>query len=124
MPDSKNYNIDGKKIDENDYLNVVITDFKLHARQFRNPNSLGRQYEKAIHGGKARRAYSNNMKVNNKGLELEIDLDKEKLAEMVRKTGKKYVRILFPKQGIPVYPADDFKEKLIALEKKFQKRYK
>ena len=108
------------KPDSNECLDIMLTDFKLHASKVRKPNSLGRRYVKAIHnGGKGNRAYSNDMKIDDKNLvTFSIGLEMEHLYDLARKKGKKYVRIFTKRDGLPVFLGQDSVERLNALKKK------
>lgn len=112
------------KIDPKDCLDIILTDIQLHVLKVRNPNSLGKQYVKAVHGSKVRRAYSNSVKPDskNKSMELSIDLGMESLFELGRQKGKKYIRFFAKKDGLPVALGKDVMEKFQAYQKKHIKK--
>ena len=109
--------------DPKDCLDIFLTDIQLHVQKVRNPNSLGRQYVKALHGSKQRSAYSNSVKFDdkNKTMTMAIDLGEEHLYEHAKKLGKKYIRYFIKKDSTPLYLGYDTIEKLKALAKKSQK---
>lgn len=102
--------------DPKDCLDIFLTDIQLHVQKVRNPNPLGRQYVKALHGSKQRRAYSNSVKFDGKKrtITLTLDLREEHLYEHAKKLGKKYIRYFIKKDGIPLYLGSDTIEKLKA----------
>ncbi len=101
------------KPDSENYLDIILTNIQLHTQKARNPNSLGRQYVKAIHGSEIRRAYSNSISFNkNGGLILSMDLGMEYYFDMARKQGKKIVRFFTLKNGVPVELGNDVTKQL------------
>lgn len=112
------------KPDPKDCLNIVLTDVQLHSQIKRKPNSLGRQYVKAVHGSKINRAYSDSVSTDDKTktVSLAIDLGMEHLYEIARKQGKKYIRFFVKKNGISVALGNDTVEKLLADSKKYLKK--
>jgi len=116
--------MDTSKVDPKDCLDVIITDYQFHLQKVRKPNSLGRQIVKAFHGSKVRRAYSNDVKIdeNNHSATLAINLGQEELQELARKRGKKYIRFLIPKEGLNLYPGKDVLEKIESVKKKYLKK--
>jgi len=111
------------QLDAGECLDILLTDIQLHVQKVRNPNSLGRQYIKALHGSKQRRAYSNSVKFDGKKrtITLALDLGEEHLFAEAQKRGKKYIRYFIKQDGIPLYLGSDTIERLKALAKKFQK---
>lgn len=111
------------QVDASECLDILLTDTQLHIQKVRNPNSLGRQYVKALHGSKQRRTYSNSVKFDGKKrtITLTLDLGEEHLYEHAKKLGKKYIRYFIKQDGIPLYLGCDTIEKLKALAKKSQK---
>ena len=105
-------------------LNIVLTDVQLHSQIKRKPNSLGRQYVKAIHGSKINRAYSDSVSTNDKTktVSLTMDLGMKHLYDLARKQGKKYIRFFVKKNGMPVALGNDAVEKLLADSKKHLKK--
>ncbi len=106
------------------YLDILFTDIKLHTIKPRKPVSLGRKISKSITSKKAGRAFSRNIKITKDGkLELSIPLGKEFIdaLEKARKQGKQ-LRIIMPKNGIPVYFGKDVIERLQAVVKRQRKR--
>ncbi len=116
--------MDTSKVDPKDCLDVIITDYQFHLQKVRKPNSLGRQIAKAFHGSKIRRAYSNDVKIDEKNhsASLAINLGQEELQELARKRGKKYIRFLIPKKGLNLYPGKDILEKIESVKKKYLKK--
>lgn len=111
------------KPDAKDCFDIILTDFQLHVQKARKPNSLGRQYVKALYGSKQRRAYSNSVKIDdkNKTITMAVDLGEEHLLAEAQKRGKKYIRYFIMKDGIPLYLGHDTIEKLRGLAKKSQR---
>lgn len=107
------------RVDPKDCLDVIITDYQLHTTKARNPKSLGRQIAKSFGNNKPGRAYSNNLQLEGKSGVMSIDLGgMEELQDLARKKGKKYIRFLYPKSGVPVLPGSDTEERIEALKRK------
>ncbi len=110
------------KLDQKNCLDIILTDIQLHSQKKRNPNPLGRQVSKAMHGSKVNRAYSNSITTKNKNINLSINLGMEYFYNLARKEGKKYIRFFIKKNGLPVKIGKDAIEKLIANSKKYLKK--
>lgn len=116
--------MDNPKLDPKDCLDIILTDNQLHTLKIRKPNSFGRQYVKAVKGGKEKRAYSNSIKYDakTKKITFSMDLGMEHLFNLAKKHDKKYVRFLVKKNGLPVALGKDVIEKLQADYKKYSKK--
>lgn len=112
-------------VDPKDCLDIILTDIQLHSQKVRKPNSFGRQVAKVVHAKKKRgRAFSNNLKVDNKGGISSFDIGmQEYLFKLARQKGKKYVRILTPKEGLNVYLGQDAIERISALQKRVLQKF-
>ena len=115
--------MDSSKLDPKDCYDVILTDTQLHTQKIRKPNSLGRQYVKALHGSKIKRVYSNSINFDKKGNPtFSLDLGMKYFYDLARKQGKKYIRFLTYKNGMPVGLGKDAVEKLQADYKKYFKK--
>ncbi|MCL4354842.1 MAG: hypothetical protein M1607_03365 [Patescibacteria group bacterium] len=115
--------MDNFKPDPKDCLDIILTDIQLHTQKMRKPHSLGRQYAKVVQSGKdGGRAYSNDIKINNRTGVLSVPLGMEHLYDLARKKGKKYIRFLAPKDGPVILPGKDTVEKLQSIKKRSCKR--
>lgn len=112
------------KLDPKDCLDIILTDIQGHVQKVRKPNSFGRQYAKALHGSKQRRVYTNKAEFDDKNMTMTItiNLGEKELLEQLKMQGKKYIRLFFLKDGIPVFLGQDAIEKLEADSKKYLKK--
>lgn len=126
MGRSYNINVDTQKVDPKECLDIGLTDIQFHSQKVRKTRSIGRQVVKMIRAEKTSgRAYSNKVTLNSKGGVLLSELEMERLHELARQKGKKYVRISVPKGGLPVFFGRDTLEKLNSLRKRgLDKHYK
>ncbi len=108
------------KPDPKDCLDIILTDIQLHTQKKRNPNSFGRQFVKAVHGSKERRAYSNLKSPGEYGRisDLIMPAGMDQLYDLARKKGKKYIRFFGFKDGLRVDLGPDAKEKIDSIIKK------
>lgn len=116
--------MDSFKPDPKDCLDIILTDIQLHTQKIRKPHSLGRQCAKTINGSKNRRAYSNNIKIDEKSqtVTLSMSLGMEHLHDLARKQGKKYIRFFTREHGLPIFLGQDTVEKLESIDKRSCKR--
>ena len=88
-----------------EYLDVIITDFTLDTAKPRKPKSLGRMISVAIKNKKPGRAFTTDLKNLDDGQpEFAFDLGPkfQKLEEQAKAEGKK-LRLLYPKGGVPIF---------------------
>jgi len=96
--------------DNNFCQDITITDIQLHSTKATNPKSLYRKIEKSIRNGKPGRAFSNQIKLNQNGtFNFSIPALKEK------EHSKNKIRLLVPKDGIPVFAGKDLIVKIKSL---------
>lgn len=101
--------------DPKDCLDIVIKDLQLHAQKARNPNSLGRQIAKTVNSRKAEgRAYANDIEAAGEGMKLSVPIEMEKLYDLARKQGKKYVRFFILKNSTHVKLGEDAIKSLLS----------
>lgn len=99
------------------FIDILVTDINLHTIKPRKPVSLGRKISKSITSGKSERAFSSEIKIVKDGtVEFAIPLGDEVFLK-AKKQGKQ-LRIMMPKEGIPIFPGDDVIERLKAKVKK------
>lgn len=102
------------------YYTIEITDIKFHTELPRKPHSFMRAASKSIRSGKPGRAYSTDMQLGDNSFMLNFPFVREE-AEKARLAGKE-LRILFPKNGIPVYLGDDLIARLKTRDEKTAER--
>jgi hypothetical protein len=103
-----------KKIDENKYYDIVLTDIQPHVIKPTNPKPFPRVLEKCLKNNKPGRVRAKDLSINENGI-IKIDFD---LPESCK--GKK-VRIFIPKNGVDIYPSTDSFEKAESLKRKLKK---
>lgn len=105
---------------KSEYLDVIITDFTVDTAKPRKPKSLGRMFTKAMQNQQPGRAYTTSFKdLGNGEMEIAFDLGPEfqKLEEKAKAEGKK-LRLLYSRDGIPVFPGTSTLEHLRARKNK------
>lgn len=105
-----------------EYMDVILTDMRLHAQKPTHPKSADRVIQKAKKSKKAQRFYRPLPKnIDSKAGSFEFTLLSEKellaLEEMAHKQGKK-LRINVPKEGMNVYLSEDALERIKAFKKR------
>ena len=92
---------------------IILTDLMLHTNDHSRPKPLGRQVQKSLKSGSPGRAYSPQFKMDKNGrFTFTIPLGEE----MVDKNGNP-IKILIPKEGIPIMLGPDMIAKLQSLYK-------
>lgn len=107
----------------NGYLDIILTDVKLHATKPRKPTLMARAIERTMHNRKPGRFFGKRVQALNKDGKPQAEFkiaDLEPLEELARKTGKQ-IRILMPKGGIPIYLSKDAEELVEAHQRKKKK---
>ena len=103
--------------DNQKFVDILLTDINLHTIKPRKPVSLGRKISKSITSGKSGRAFSPEIKIKKNGtVEFAMTLSDEAFLK-AKKQGKQ-LRIMTPKEGIPIFASEDFIERLKAKVKK------
>ena len=107
-------------MDENDqFIDIILTDLQMHVTKPRKPVSLGRSIKKTLTSKKDGRAYSRDMSVSKNGkFTFSIPLGKEfyKLKEKAEREGKQ-LRLLIPGFGLYVFTGKDMIEYIKAQKK-------
>lgn len=116
-----------KNTKQTEYLDIYLTDFQLHAQKMTNPAPLLRAVEKTIKAGKpSGRAYGKVDMVDKKDftVEFSIPLDDKTQARVkeAQRLGKQ-IRIMMPKEGLPILLGKDAIEKITALKRQKDKRF-
>lgn len=108
----------------NGYLDIILTDVKLHATKPRKPTLMAQALERTMHNHKPGRFFGKRMPALDKNGELPTRFkisDLEPLEELARKTGKQ-LRIIMPPGGIPIYLSKDGEELVEAHQRRKEKR--
>jgi hypothetical protein len=116
--------MEGVSIQENEKeLLIILTDITLHTNPTRKPASFARGLSKSVRSRLPGRTYVNQPpEVVQEGgavnLEMEIPFDDEMRAviERAKELGKQ-IRLVMPKDGVPVFLGKDAVEKFAALNR-------
>jgi hypothetical protein len=116
--------MEGISIQENEKeLLIILTDVTLHTNPTRKPTSFARGLAKSVRSGLPGRTYVNqtpNAVQEDAGttLEMEIPFDDEVRVVIERaKSMGKQIRLVMPKEGVPVFLGKDAVEKFAALNR-------
>ena len=104
----------------NKYYDIILTDIQLHYQQPANPKSAFRKIFKSIKTNKPGRFFGTIIPHSqNKNLMMSSTLNPQTIKEIqdAQKLGKK-IRIIIPKEDIPIYAGKDLIEKLKADKRK------
>ncbi len=105
------------------YYDIVLTDLKLHVLKARKPKSFGYQMHRSLRTGKPGRARNHVNQISDEqdsdSFEISFPLGEEILSaqQEAARQGKK-LRILFPKDGIPIFAGEDTQEYILSKKKK------
>lgn len=92
-----------------EYYDIILTDIRFHIAKKRKPLHWYRAMMKSIHNKRLGRFYVNKAKPNQDGtfgFELSLPEEIQTQISNAQLAGKK-IRILMPKDGIPIYPGGD-----------------
>lgn len=105
------------------YLDIVLTDIRLHAQKPAHPKPADRVLRKSVKTGKEQRVHRplDKSSINAKTKTFDVTILREdeiqRLQSLAAKRGKQ-LRLIMPKGGLNLYLAPDGFEKLKALQKR------
>lgn len=98
------------------YYDITLTDFQFHHIEPRKPLTFGRSVLRSIRNGQPGRVHTTDFSVSKDGkitFRLRFPLEDQKRIAEAQKQGKT-IRILMPKNGVPVFWSKDLIEFLQA----------